>query len=277
MVSGYGTIKVQTICRETLFELRNVRSQYDRCHLSKDRKKWREADNKGDYRIENWQGVALAPETRYNTSMESNQGPILVVEDMPQIRTLLEVTLRFDGHPVDSAGNGVEALEKIKKVRPVLIISDILMPQMDGFAMVYHLRTNPETRDIPVVFLSATYVTREDKDFALSLGAARFLEKPIEPAEFLITIGEVLAEGSKPLSDPLAEPDFFAGYQTRLETKLRQKNQQIDRTRRLLETLSEAQKPTFETLLAESLEHRAQIIKELEEIIQTLKSLEEKD
>ncbi|MEN8241075.1 MAG: response regulator [Chloroflexota bacterium] len=209
--------------------------------------------------------------------METKQGPILVVEDMDQIRTLLEVTLRFDGHPVESACNGVEALEKIKETRPVLVISDILMPQMDGFAMVYNLRTNPETRDIPVVFLSATYVTREDKAFALSLGAARFLEKPIEPAEFLLTIGEVLAEGSKPLSDPLAEPAFYEGYKLRLETKLRQKNQQIERTRSLLATLSESQKPTFETLLAESLEHRTQIIKELEEIIQTLKTLENKD
>ena len=209
--------------------------------------------------------------------METNQGPLLVVEDMPQIRGLLEVTLRFAGHPVESASNGVEALERIKQNRPVLIISDILMPQMDGFAMVYQLRTNPETRDIPVVFLSATYVTKEDKEFALSLGAARFLEKPIDTAEFLITIGEVLAEGGKPLPNPLAKREFFAGYQTRLETKLRQKNQQIDRTRRLLETLSETQKPTFEILLAESLEHRTQIIKELEDIIQTLKSLEDKD
>ena len=229
------------------------------------------------YVFENFTGVALHLETRYNTSMETDQGPILVVEDMDQIRTLLEVTLRFDGHPVESASNGVEALDMIKANRPVLVISDILMPQMDGFAMVYNLRTNPETRDIPVVFLSATYVTREDKAFALSLGAARFLEKPIEPAEFLLTIGEVLAEGSKPLSDPLAEPEFYEGYKIRLETKLRQKNQQIERTRSLLETLAEAQKPTYGKVSSILLKLRAQIIKELEEIIQILKTFENKD
>ena len=209
--------------------------------------------------------------------METTQAPILVVEDMPQIRSLLEVTLSFEGHPVESACNGEEALEKIKANRPALIISDILMPRMDGFAMVYQIRLDPETRNIPVVFLSATYVTKEDKDFALSLGASRFLEKPIDTADFLLTIGEVLAEGAPVVGDPLDEPEFFIGYQARLENKLRQKNQQIERTKRLLGTLPAAQLPTFEALLEESLEHRGQILQELEEIIQKLKSFEDKE
>lgn len=209
--------------------------------------------------------------------MDTNQGPILVVEDMPQIRSLLEVTLRFEGHPVESASNGEEALEKLKANRPALIISDILMPKMDGFAMVHSIRKNPDTRDIPVIFLSATYVTKEDKDFALSLGASHFLEKPIDTADFLLTIGEVLAKGGGPQPNPLEDPAFYDGYRSRLENKLRQKNQQIERTKRLLETLPPTQKPAFETLLEESLDHRSQIIKELEEIIQTLKSLEDKE
>jgi hypothetical protein len=75
----------------------------------------------------------------------------------------------------------------------------------------------------------------------------------------------------------LEDPAFYEGYRSRLENKLRQKNQQIERTKRLLETLPPTQKPAFETLLEESLEHRSQIIKELEEIIQTQKSLEDKE
>ena len=206
--------------------------------------------------------------------MNIPQGPILVVEDMPQIRGLLEVTLRFEGYPVESASNGEEALQKIQELSPALIITDILMPKMDGYAMVYNLRKNQETRNIPVVFLSATYVTKDDKDFALSLGAVRFLEKPIDTADFLLTIGEVLAEGvSDPM--PLGQKEFYIGYRTRLENKLRQKNQQITRTQRLLETLPPNQKPAFEALLKESLNHREQILKELDEIIQTLNSLDE--
>jgi CheY-like chemotaxis protein len=213
----------------------------------------------------------------YNALMNIPQGPILIVEDMPQIRQLLEFTLRFEGYPVESARNGEEALEKVKENPPALIITDILMPKMDGYAMVYHLRRAPETRDIPVVFLSATYVNNEDKDFALRLGALRFLEKPVDTTEFLLTIGEVLAEGpgSRPL--PLGEVEFYRGYRDRLESKLRQKNQQIARTERLLSSLPIAQKPAFQTLLEESLEHRHQIMEELDDTIQALKDLTKRE
>ena len=202
--------------------------------------------------------------------MSIPQGTILVVEDMPQIRGMLEVTLRFEGYPVKSASNGAEALEIIQEDQPALIITDILMPKVDGFALVYNLRKNSETRHIPVIFLSATYVTKEDKDFALSLGAVRFLEKPIDTADFLLTIGEVLAEGPGTTPLPLGEHDFYLGYRKRLENKLRQKNQQINRTERLLTTLPEEQQPAFTTLLEQTIEHRNEILEELEEIIKIL-------
>jgi CheY-like chemotaxis protein len=194
---------------------------------------------------------------------------------MQQIRGLLEVTLKFEGYPVESASNGEEALQLVSQSTPSMIITDILMPKMDGFALVYNLRKNPQTRTIPVIFLSATYVTKEDKEFALSLGAVRFLEKPIDTADFLLTIGEILAEGPSTTPLPLGEKEFFIGYRKRLENKLRQKNQQISRTERLLDTLDESQKPAFEALLNEANQHRSQILHELEEIIQNLKKLEE--
>ena len=206
---------------------------------------------------------------------ELEKGPILVVEDMPQIRGLLEVTLRFEGFPVESASDGLEALEKIKEIKPALVITDILMPKMDGFSLIFHLRKNPETRNVPVIFLSATYVTKEDKDFALSLGALRFLEKPVDTSEFLLTIGEILAEGVPQPPPEIDEKEFYKGYRRRLENKLRQKNQQIVRTEQLLENLSDPQKPAFETLLEESRVHRDEIVKELEETIQTIRKFEQ--
>ena len=103
--------------------------------------------------------------------MSTLYGPILIVEDVPNVLELLEVTLRFKGYAVLTARNGEEALEVIARQKPVLIITDILMPKLDGYAFVQKLRLKAETRAIPVVFLSATYVTPEDKDFALSLGA----------------------------------------------------------------------------------------------------------
>lgn len=203
--------------------------------------------------------------------MTMPEGTILVVEDMPQIRGLLEVTLRFEGYPVVSAVNGRDALEKIKESPPVLIITDILMPEMDGYAMVYRLRKDAATRKIPVIFLSATYVTKEDKDFALSLGAVKFLEKPVDTHDFLLTIGEVLAGGHAEGPEAPDEKRFYEGYRLRLENKLRQKHQQVQRTETLLVALPDSQRPAFEKLLQETKHHRDEILADLEDVIQQLK------
>ncbi len=197
-------------------------------------------------------------------------GPILVVEDVPHILDLLEVTLRFKGYPVITARNGQEALEIIAKERPALVITDILMPKLDGFALVHNLRTNLLTNRIPIIFLSATYVTPEDKSFALSLGAVRFLEKPVDTEEFLLTVAEVLTLGPSTVPKPLEEHQFYRGYRDRLETKLRHKMGQILRTERLLQSLSEEQKPAFRALLEEAYAHRDEIQHELDELYRLL-------
>lgn len=193
-------------------------------------------------------------------------GPILVVEDFPSILELLEITLKFKGYPVVTARNGQEAMAQIEKQRPALVITDILMPKMDGYALVYELRNHPKTNQIPIVFLSATYVTPEDKEFALSLGAVRFLEKPVDTEEFLLTVAEVLTMVPDELPPPMRELDFIQGYRDRLEVKLRHKVTQILRTERLLETLPDEQKPAFRTLLDEALHHRDEIQTELDEL-----------
>lgn len=194
-------------------------------------------------------------------------GPLLVVEDVPNVLELLEVTLRFKGYPVITARNGQEALEAIARERPAVIITDILMPKMDGYSLAHALRKDARTRQIPVVFLSATYVTPEDKQFALSLGAVRFLEKPIDTEEFLLTIAEILTM-TTPLDmpAPLSEDAFFAGYRDRLEQKLHHKNTQILRTERLLQTLPEAQRPAFVALLEQAVADRDQIQVELDQL-----------
>ena len=199
-----------------------------------------------------------------------SQGPILVVEDVPNILELVAVTLRFKGYQVVTASNGEEALERIAEQRPVLVVTDILMPKLDGFALMYKLRTNPETNSIPVVFLSATYVTPEDKSFALSLGAARFLEKPVDTEEFLLTIAEILTNGIDTGSETITQEKFYQGYLERLESKLHHKNSQIARTERLLKSLPEEQKPAFENLLKDARQLRKQIEVELNELFAIL-------
>lgn len=197
-------------------------------------------------------------------------GPILVVEDVPHILELLAVTLRFKGYPVVTATNGEEALQAVDKERPALVITDILMPRMDGFTLMHSLRKDPKTNQIPVIFLSATYITPEDKAFALDLGAVRFLEKPVDTPDFLLTVAEILTQGLPKLPPPMSEGDFYRGYRERLENKLRHKSQQISRTERLLETLPEEQKPAFESILKEARAHRAEIQEELDELFRIL-------
>ncbi|MGE5374622.1 MAG: response regulator [Bacteroidota bacterium] len=206
--------------------------------------------------------------------MSTLYGPILIVEDVPNVLELLEVTLRFKGYAVLTAHNGEEALEVIARQKPVLIITDILMPRLDGYALVQKLRLNPETRSIPVIFLSATYVTPEDKDFALSLGAARFMEKPIDTEDFLLTVAELVTQ-QQPLTQPqpLDMERFYNGYRTRLENKLRHKNTQIARAERLLPTLPADQRPAFDALLKQSMRDRDEIQTELNDIYKTLDEL----
>jgi CheY-like chemotaxis protein len=203
------------------------------------------------------------------------QRPILVVEDVPNVLELLEVTLRFKGYYVVSAHNGLEGLEKVASENPALIITDILMPKMDGYAFVQKLRTNPAYHGIPVIFLSATYVTPEDKEFALSLGATRFLEKPIDTEDFLLTIAEILTRGPATVPEPLNTREFYQGYRERLEQKLRHKNTQITRTERLIPTLPEAQRPSFMSMLQQAYGDRENIQTELKEIYRVLEEMKE--
>jgi CheY-like chemotaxis protein len=125
------------------------------------------------------------------------QGPILVVEDVSNIRELLDVTLTFKGYPVRTAADGEEALRIIAEERPALVISDILMPNLDGFGLIQRIRIDPKTRDIPIIMISATYVSEQDREFALKLGAVRFLEKPVDTDEFLLTVAEIMTQGPR--------------------------------------------------------------------------------
>jgi len=198
--------------------------------------------------------------------MEKQAGSLLVVEDNLDILNLLNTTLSFKGYRVVTARNGNEALEAIKRERPAIIITDILMPQMDGFSLVHRLRLNPDTRDIPVIFLSATYVTPEDKSFALNLGVIQFIEKPVNFDDFLPALEKLVSMEARATQAPLDETKFYIEYRKRLETKLIQKNTQIARSERLMQTLPEAERPAFLISLHQSMNERMEIQHLLDEI-----------
>jgi len=199
--------------------------------------------------------------------MSTPYNPILVVEDIPSVRELLEITLRIKGYQVISASNGQEALECISSQPPSMVITDILMPKMDGFTLAHVIRKDPCTQNIPIVFLSATYVTPEDKHFAFDLGAVRFLEKPVDTEDFLLTVAEVLTtQDSDAQPAPMSETEFIQNYRERLEQKLRHKITQISRIERLLQSLPDSQKAAFELLLQQAMSDRDQIQVELDQL-----------
>jgi CheY-like chemotaxis protein len=180
-------------------------------------------------------------------------GPILIVEDIAQVRELLEMQLMLKGYRVVGASDGQEALTLIEAEQPAVIVSDILMPRMDGFALAHALRKDPQTAPIPIIFLSATYVSAEDERFALNLGALRFLPKPVDADQLFLAVADALTGQSKPKAAlTMSEREFYAGYRQRLEGKLRQKAQQIGRNQQQMQNLPPEQRETYRRLVAEA-------------------------
>jgi len=119
---------------------------------------------------------------------------ILIAEDNKDLKAVLETALEVGGYTVTSASDGAQALELAKKTAPDLIISDILMPKMDGYALCLELKKDAQLNATPLIFYTATYTSDEDKELALSMGVSRFIIKPVEMEELLKIVEEVLQE-----------------------------------------------------------------------------------
>ncbi len=110
---------------------------------------------------------------------------ILIVDDDEQNRVVLQEILESHQYSVATAANGAEALEKSRLNPPDLIVSDILMPVMDGFTLCHEWKGDEVLNKIPFLVYSAEYTDGKDEDLALKLGADRFIRKPIEPEKFM--------------------------------------------------------------------------------------------
>ena len=119
---------------------------------------------------------------------------VLIVDDIEQNLYMLQVLLEGHGYAVVSAANGVEALEKARLEPPHMIISDIMMPVMDGFTLCREWKKDESLKKIPLVFYTATYTDPKDEELALSLGADRFIVKPAEPDDFIKIIQDVIRD-----------------------------------------------------------------------------------
>jgi len=164
---------------------------------------------------------------------------ILFVDDLEQNRYLLRTILTASGYEMLEASNGVEALDLARRERPDLILSDILMPQMDGFTLCRECKRDEDLRAIPFVFYTATYTDPRDEQLALQLGAARFVVKPIENGDFLAILRQVLGEyqrGELAESLPPMEEEtaFYRLYNEALIRKLEDKMLALEQSHRAL-------------------------------------------
>src|SRR5512136_1318763 len=119
---------------------------------------------------------------------------ILIVDDNPTGRNLLCRILQRQGCEVLEASDGMEGIEISRLHKPDLIISDALMPKMDGFNFLRTLKKDPQLQKIPFVFYSAVYTDQKDEELAYSLGACAFIAKPKEPDEFWGEISAILEQ-----------------------------------------------------------------------------------
>ena len=138
------------------------------------------------------------------------------------------------------AANGAVALEMARAEAPHLIVSDILMPVMDGFSLCQEWMKDPQLRNVPFVFYTATYTDPKDEELALSLGAARFILKPVEIEEFISILDQVIAEAESGKlvipQEPLQEEmTYYRMYNESLIRKLEEKMLQLEKANRALE------------------------------------------
>jgi PAS domain S-box-containing protein len=176
----------------------------------------------------------------------------LIVDDEEQNRYLLDKILQGFGYRTTIAENGAEALDKARQDPPDLIITDILMPVMDGYALCRQLKSDDRLKHIPLIFYTATYTEPKDEKFALSLGADRFVLKPQEPDTLMNIIKEVLEENyevkqvaAKPLGE---EMEFFRQHNEILFKKLEKKMLDLETANQKLKCLEEQYRMSFENV-----------------------------
>lgn len=183
---------------------------------------------------------------------------VLVVDDNRLDRMMLSKMLSSNNYVVFEAGNGVEALKLASLEKPDIVVSDIMMPEMDGFTLLREIRKSISSKELPFIFYSASYVTEKDRELAEALGVCRFIIKPVEPRELVNEITQALLDissGKLKISQPtpIKEEEYLERYSRRifnkLEEKVSQLEKEIEKRNRIEEELrkSEAQfKATFE-------------------------------
>ena len=159
---------------------------------------------------------------------------ILIVDDIAVNRKLLRAMLEAEGHTTLEAGDGVEALQVLNREKMDAVVSDILMPRMDGYRLCHEIRTNQRLRDLPIVIYTSTYIAATDEKLAFDLGADRYVKKPSPVGIIVAALHEAIAmQHSVPQCDALQQVEVLKEYSDRLVSKLEEKNIELEERLRL--------------------------------------------
>lgn len=176
---------------------------------------------------------------------------ILIVDDNRDDRRVLKYIVINNGHEVVEAEDGLDGLRKAKINSPDLIISDALMPIMDGFQFLRSLKQDENLRSIPFIFYSATYRGNEDVQLALSLGADAYIIKPKDPVELWDEVAQIITEGKeeKVITAEVIteESEYLKRYSQVVATKLEEKVQELEQALEALRVSEEKYRRIVDT------------------------------
>ena len=162
---------------------------------------------------------------------------ILIVDDNSTNLKLLRVSLEAEGHQAIEAADGVEALAVLEREKVDAIISDVLMPNMDGFRLCHEIRKNEKHRHLPFIVYTSTYNSPEDVKLAATIGADRYLAKPAPFESLLLAVREAAAESKarQGRTPPEDETYVLKQYSAAVVNKLEEKNSELKGTVEALE------------------------------------------
>jgi len=182
---------------------------------------------------------------------------VLVVDDDDAGRYLVSLIVASAGYEAIEASNGQEALIRAREAAPDIVLTDILMPVMDGYQLAREWKQDPALRSIPLVFMTASYNDPADEAFATELGADEFLSKPVDSDTLIDVIARLTSDGSIQPRQPAerTEVEVLRDYSDRVAHKLEQKVLDLEHSNALLENTMAA--------LSDEVETRGRLIDEL--------------
>jgi two-component system, cell cycle sensor histidine kinase and response regulator CckA len=172
---------------------------------------------------------------------------VIVVEDSAPDRELLASLLKYAGHAVMVCADGQAGLDLIKKVKPDLVIADLIMPGIDGYELARAIRTDPATTAIPIILQTAHYLESEVRRIATQIGIQAVIIKPFEPQDLLDIVAKTLLGRERVLlgAGATSDTEFHIEHLRLVSAKLSEKVTELEVTRQELDRTATAYQLLF--------------------------------